>query len=84
MAQASHKGMGVKGGTEHVGASDPDTAFDVDNMASEMQGRNSLHGMDQERARNQRITQAGETQDTEGVVESFEKEEAREDASKKS
>lgn len=71
MANASHKGMGTKTGVEHVGDTPPD-AFDQDDMASEMKGRNKLHGQDQSQMHNQRLTVPGEKRQTEGVVESFE------------
>jgi hypothetical protein len=60
-------------GEKRVGPTDPDTAIDQDDLASEIQGRNALHGTDQERFPNQRRTQAGEHHETEGVIESFEK-----------
>ena len=47
MANASHKGMGTKNGVEHVGDTSPD-AFDQDDIANVIKGRNSLHGNDQE------------------------------------
>lgn len=73
MAKASRKGMGVKGGVEHVGPTPADEAFDIDDLADEIHGKNSLQGNDQENVRNERVRMPGETTKTEGVVESFEK-----------
>lgn len=73
MANASKTGMGVKGGVEHVGPTPADEAFDIDDIADEIHGRNSLQGNDQANVHNERIRQAGATHKTEGVVESFEK-----------
>lgn len=81
MANASKHGMGVKGGVEHVGPTPADEAFDIDDLADEIHGRNKLQGNDQSNVHNERIRQAGETRRTEGVVESFEKSE-RHEASK--
>lgn len=72
MANASHKGMGSKNGHQHVGETSPE-AFDQDDMASEMKGRNSLQGNDQRNVRNQREAVPDVKRETEGVVESFEK-----------
>lgn len=71
MANASHKGMGAKGGVEHVGETSPE-AFDQDDIAGEMKGKNSLHGNDQGRGHNQRVTVPDEKRETEGLIESFE------------
>ncbi len=71
MAKAGHKGMGRKLGVEHVGDTPPD-AFDRDDIASEIQGRNSLKGNDQARVRNERRTLPEEKWETEGLIESFE------------
>lgn len=71
MANASHKGMGVKQGVEHVGETSPD-AFDQDDFANEIKGRNSLQGNDQSRSRNERLTVPDEKRETEGLIESFE------------
>ncbi|MGQ7791262.1 hypothetical protein ACUN0C_02510 [Faunimonas sp. B44] len=72
MANASRKGMGEKTGSQFVGDTSPE-AFDQDDMASEIQGRNSLQGNDQTRTHNQREAVAGSKRETEGVIESFEK-----------
>ena len=71
MANASHKGMGAKTGVEHVGDTSPD-AFDADDMASEIKGRNSLQGNDQSNVHNERQRVAEEKRETEGLIESFE------------
>ena len=71
MANASHKGMGVKTGVEHVGDTSPD-AFDQDDIASEIKGKNSLHGQDQGRHHNERQSVAEEKREPEGLIESFE------------
>jgi hypothetical protein len=63
--------MGNKTGVEHVGETSPD-ALDEDDFASEMKGRNKLHGNDQSRVHNERHTQAEEKRETEGLIESFE------------
>jgi hypothetical protein len=75
--------MGAKIGVEHVGDTDPE-AFDQDDMASEMKGKNSLKGEDQGRAPNQRQTRAEEKRETEGLIESFENSDPRVRASRKS
>ncbi len=72
MAKASHKGMGRKGGVEHVGDTPPD-AFDRDDFAADIQGRNSLQGNDQKRVHNERRAVPDAKRETDGVVESFEK-----------
>jgi hypothetical protein len=64
--------MGQKTGVEHVGDASPE-ALDQDDFASEMKGRNKLHGNDQVRVHSERHTQAGEKRETEGLIESFEK-----------
>ena len=71
MARASHKGMGRKLGVEHVGETPPD-AFDRDDIANEIQGRNNLKGNDQARVRNERRTLPDEKRETESLIESFE------------
>ena len=71
MANASHKGMGSKTGVQFVGDTSPD-AFDQDDIANVIKGRNSLQGNDQGRVHNERQVMADEKRDTEGVVESFE------------
>lgn len=53
MANASRKGMGDKTGSQFVGDTSPE-AFDQDDMASDIQGRNSLQGNDQTRTHNAR------------------------------
>jgi hypothetical protein len=63
MARASHKGMGPKGGVQHVGDTSPE-AFDQDDLASEI---------NQARSRNERQSMPGEKRETEGLIESFEK-----------
>jgi hypothetical protein len=42
-------------------------------LAQDIMGRNALQGDDQSRVRNQRQAQADVKQDTDGVIESFEK-----------
>ncbi len=64
--------MGRKDGVEHVGDTSPD-AFDRDDIANEIQGRNSLKGNDQLRAHNERSRMPGEKREPEGLIESFEK-----------
>ena len=71
MANASHKGMGSKTGVEHVGATSPE-AFDQDDFANEIKGKNKLQGTDQGRFHNERLAVAGEKREPEGVIESFE------------
>ena len=71
MARASHKGMGEKRGTQFVGETSPE-AFDQDDMASDIKGRNSLQGNDQSRVHSERIAVAESNRQTEGVIESFE------------
>ncbi len=71
MANASHKGMGTKSGVEHVGETSPD-AFDQDDFANEIKGRNKLQGNDQVRTHNERLVMAQEKRETEGLIESFE------------
>ena len=68
-------GGGVPGpkGYQHVGPEDPDLAFDEDDLAAEIKGKNSLQGADQSRVHNERHAGAGETTRTEGVIESFER-----------
>jgi hypothetical protein len=72
MANASHKGMGTKTGVEFVGETSPD-AFDQDDIANEMKGKNKLHGNGQDRVHNERHAVAEEKRETEGLIESFEK-----------
>ena len=71
MANASHKGMGTKAGVQFVGETSPD-AFDQDDIANVIKGRNSLHGNDQGKVHNERLVMADEKRETEGVIESFE------------
>jgi hypothetical protein len=71
MARASHKGMGTKNGVEFVGDTSPE-AFDQDDIASDIKGRNSLQGNDQSRVHNQRVDVAESKRETEGLIESFE------------
>ena len=72
MAKASHRGMGEKRGSQSVGPSDPDTSLDIDDLAGDIKGRNSLQGNDQGRVHNERVEVAGVKRKTEGVIESFE------------
>ena len=72
MARASHKGMGEKRGTQFVGDTSPE-AFDQDDIANEIKGKNSLQGNDQARVHNERVAVAESNRQTEGVIESFEK-----------
>ena len=71
MAKASHKGMGVKNGIEFVGETSPE-AFDQDDIASDIKGKNSLQGNGQDRVHNERHAVAEEKRETEGLIESFE------------
>ena len=71
MANASHKGMGTKTGVEHVGDTSPE-AFDQDDFANEIKGKNKLHGTDQQSFHNERLTVADQKREPEGVIESFE------------
>lgn len=76
MANASRKmGHGVAGpkGFQHVGPQNPDEAFDEDDLASDIKGKNKLQGLDQERAHSERHAVAESSRKTEGVVESFER-----------
>jgi hypothetical protein len=62
-------------------------AFDQDDIASVIKGRNSLHGNDQGKVHNERISMADGEARTEGIIESFENMDpkvraARENASK--
>lgn len=80
MAKAGRKMGGGNAGPKgfpHVGPEDPDEAFDEDDLASEIKGRNSLQGTDQTRVHNERLAQAGGTSRTEGVVESFERQDPK-------
>jgi hypothetical protein len=74
MANASHKGMGLgnKGGHQTAGQAAPDT-LDEHVLAEDIAGKNRLHGNDQQKRHNERQAMAGETLQTEGVIESFEK-----------
>ena len=75
MANASKKmGGGLPGpkGFQHVGPEDPDAAFDEDDLASEIKGKNKLQGVDQQRAHSERHAMADGSRKTEGVIESFE------------
>ena len=71
MARASHRGMGAKNGVEFVGDTSPD-AFDQDDIANEIKGRNSLQGNDQGKVHNERLVVAEQKRETEGLIESFE------------
>jgi len=71
MANASHKGMGTKTGVEHVGDTSPE-AFDQDDFANEIKGKNKLQGTDQGRFHNERLVVADEKREPEGLIESFE------------
>ena len=71
MANASHKGMGSKTGVEHVGDTSPE-AFDQDDFANEIKGKNKLQGTDQGRFHNERLVVADEKREPEGLIESFE------------
>src|SRR5690349_11874892 len=71
MANASNKKMGGganpgPNGHQFVGQENPDEAFDEDDIASEIKGRNSLQGNDQGRVHDERLTQAASTRKTEG------------------
>jgi hypothetical protein len=76
MARASHKGMGEKRGSQFVGETSPE-AFDQDDLASDIKGRNSLQGNDQGRVHSERVAVAESKRETEGVIESFENMDAR-------
>ena len=56
-------------------ADKPQRARDLteDDLASDLMGRNALQGNDQANVRNQRKDQPDARQETDGVVESFEK-----------
>ncbi|PTW55710.1 hypothetical protein C8N35_11235 [Breoghania corrubedonensis] len=56
-------------------ATKPQRARDIteDDLAQDRMGRNSLQGNDQQNVRNQRQDQPDARQETDGVVESFEK-----------
>jgi hypothetical protein len=71
MANAGHKGMQPKPGIQHAGETPPD-AFDQDDFANEIKGRNSLQGHDQGRVHNERRRMPEEKRETEGLIESFE------------
>lgn len=62
MANASKKGGGMGGGGsvghQTAGSVDPST-LDEHDLANEIHGANRLQGGDQERVRNQRLTQPG-------------------------
>lgn len=62
MANATKKGGGMgsggSGGHQTVGTADPST-LDEHDLANEIHGANRLQGGDQERVRNQRLTQVG-------------------------
>lgn len=81
MARAD-KGMGRGDsgpkGTEHVGDHDPDEALDTDDLQEELKGRNKLQGNDQLNVRDQRHAQAMVNKRTEGVVESFRRNDPKE------
>ncbi|ESR26759.1 hypothetical protein [Lutibaculum baratangense] len=81
MANASHKtmghGQGGPKGHQHVGSENPDEAFDQDDLQDEIKGRNSLQGNDQLNVHDQRQAQPHMTTKTEGVVESFEKQDPK-------
>jgi hypothetical protein len=81
MARASHRGIGAKIGVEHVGDTSPG-AFDQDDMADAMKGKNRLKGEDQGRAPNLRQTMAQEKRETESLIESFENIDPRERTSR--
>ena len=70
------KSMGGGANSQHgakgAGKSDPE-AFDEYDLAAELKGRNSLHGEDQRRNRNERQAQADAKGSTDGLMESFEK-----------
>jgi hypothetical protein len=53
---------------------------DYDDLADDVQGRNSLQGNDQRSVRNQRQAVPGVKRETEGVIESFEKTEQHDQA----
>ncbi|KKB12725.1 hypothetical protein VE25_05685 [Devosia geojensis] len=74
-------------GAKSVGPDDGVERLDEFDLASDIKGRNSLQGLDQERANSQRQAQAGEKGETDGLIESFEKldkdERARRDLGKR-
>ncbi len=62
MARASKKGKGMGDGQvvghPHTGPVGPEV-LDEDDLANEIKGRNALHGQDQGRNHNQRLTNPG-------------------------
>lgn len=70
-------------GAKPAGKAAPGEYPDEFTFADDIQGRNSLQGNDQEKVHNERQAQAEATGDTEGVVESFEKTQKHQEASKR-
>jgi hypothetical protein len=70
------KSMGGGANSQHgakgAGPAGSDTIDEFD-LASDLKGKNSLHGENQLRNRNQRQAQAEAKGETEGLMESFEK-----------
>lgn len=82
MAKAG-KGMGDEKTEGHQSGSRPGEPGETrSDFADDMHGNNQLQGNDQRNVRNQRGTMPGETDKTEGVVESFENMDARKRAGK--
>lgn len=80
MADAGKKMNSPKAGPkghQHVGANDPDEMLEQDDLADDIKGNNQLQGNDQRNVRNERHTQAGASRKTEGVVESFERQDPK-------
>jgi hypothetical protein len=65
-------------GEKTAGPTDPDTAFDQDDIASEIHGRNSLQGADQDRVPNERRAVPDVKRETSGVLESLKERNPRE------
>ncbi len=80
MADAGKKMHSPKAGPkghQHISDEDPDEMLEQDDLADDIKGNNQLQGNDQLNVRNERHTQADATRDTEGVVESFEKQDPK-------
>ena len=76
MANASHK-MGNHTGAQHgakgAGKAEPGEYLDEHDLASDIMGKNKLHGDNQNDHVNQRQAQAEAKSDTDDLLESFEK-----------
>ncbi len=67
------KGAGAQHGPKPVGPDDGVDRPDEFDLASDIKGKNALHGNDQLNVRNQRQAQADARGETDGLIESFEK-----------